>query len=229
MARLTTADKAWLSANFPGLVVLERPKYSLIEGQLHFHRAYEGVAIEDRYAIRLELPDRSDGLPRLTETSGRLERVLAAHPEFGGRQVELHIYPSWRLCIGAPQDLRLNYLPKPSAELLFERYIVPYFYSQSYFERHRQWPWPHLPHDSYGILTWYVENNSLPGAARETGEALKRLAANGNAKAQNILTRAMQHNSFGPNSKCLCGSGKRHLQCHRQLMQLALSLRFPAI
>lgn len=224
MARLSTEDKAWIASNFSSLAVIERPKYSLVEGRFYFRGDYDGVTIEDDYMIRLELASSGESLPRLFETDGRLKRVLAAHPEFENKLVELHIYPDERLCVGATQDLRLNFLPNPSAELLFDRYITPYFYSQSYFEQHGKWPWSHLPHDSYGILAWYAENSAIVGAARETAASLRTLATN-NINAQHIIDRAMRMDSFSPKSKCLCGSGKKQSQCHRQFMKLALALR----
>jgi hypothetical protein len=225
MPRLLNTDRSWLANNFPSLVIVERPEYSLIEGRLHFHRAYDDVAIEDEYTIRLELPMSPKALPRLTETAGRLRQVLKNHPEFKGRLVELHMYRNEQLCLAAPQDLRLNYLPNPSAELLFDRYIVPYLYSQSHFERLGRWPWPHLPHDTEGIIAWYNQNSTTPGAAKETAASLKSLADSGNERAQQMIARAMLHDSFSPNSKCLCGSSRKQMQCHRTFMKLALALR----
>ncbi len=225
VSRLTTSDTAWIASNHPSLIVLEHPRYSLVEGKLRFNRIYDGIAIEDSYAIRLELSAESEALPRLTETDGRLRRVLAAHPEFKNKLVELHEYPDGHLCLGAPQDLRLKYLPNPSAKLLFERYIIPYFYSQSYFEHFGRWPWAHLPHDAKGLIDWYSENISVHGAARQTIIELRRLAANGNPQAKRIISRAMAYDSFSPNSRCLCGSGKRQASCHVAFMSLALAFR----
>lgn len=227
MARLSNSDKVWLANSFPALVVVERPLYSLVEGELQFKRAYNKIVITDSYTIRLQLYADNTKLPRVTETTGRLKKVLAKHSEFKGELVELHIYPDERLCLGAPQDLRLNYLPNPEISLLFEKYMVPYFYSQAFFERNGSWPWRHLPHNSYGILTWYVENSTMPGAAAETISALKSLAGSGNKKAKRIVERAMRYESFSPNSKCMCGSGKRQASCHPALIKLALAFRFP--
>src|SRR5579884_1503772 len=166
MGRLTTKDKKWLAKHYPGLNVIERPKFSLVQGQLHFHRTYNNTPIDDTYNIRLELFEDDARLPRLTETGGRLEKVLNNHPEFGGKLVELHINSNGTLCLAAPQELRLKYLPNPDIRVLFEDYVVPYFYSQSYFEKNDDWPWEHLPHDTYGIIAWYIDNAQLAGAAK---------------------------------------------------------------
>lgn len=228
MSRLSTNDKVWLAKNYPDLVVVERPDFSLVQGQFHFKRSYKEVTITDNYSIRLELSDNSKKLPIITEIAGRLELVLKNHPEFKGNLAELHIYPSKRLCLAAPQELRLNLLPKFNIKNYFSNYVAPYFYSQSYFEEYETWPWEHLPHDTFGVVVWYIENASIPGAARETIATLRELANRGNYKAQRIIARATQHESFSPKAKCLCGSGKQHMRCHRSLMNLALAFKYPS-
>jgi hypothetical protein len=226
MPRLTKSDKVWLAKHYPGLNCIERSDGSLIEGRLDFTGSYDGIEITDSYHIRLLLSESASGLPVITETRGRLARVLKSHPEFGGRWVELHVYPKRKqLCLAAPQELRLRYLTKPTAPRLFSDYVVPYFYSQSYFEKNGTWPWNHLPHDSFGVVEWYLDNSTMAGAAKETIDALKRLAESGHARAQKIVARAMKHDSFSPRNKCLCGSNKSFQQCHRQLTKLALAFR----
>jgi hypothetical protein len=225
MPRLTNDDKEWLSNNYPGLSVIERPGYTLVEGCFVFNRSFNDIERADSYQIRLELREDVSALPRIYERGGRLDAVLQKYPKLKGEPVELHIYPDKRLCLAAPQELRLRYLKNPSAQLLFEDYIVSYFFSQSFFEENGEWPWHHLPHDSFGVVVWYLDNFTMPGATRETVVALRSLAKRNHPKAQKIIQRAMRHDSFNPRAKCLCGSNKNYIECHKQLIKLAMAFR----
>lgn len=226
MPRLTNDDTRWLAVHHSSLVIYQRPDRTVIEGTLRFHRSFEGVAIEDAYSIRLELPVIDSALPLLTDTGGRLRAVLDSHPEFDGEQVHLHAYTSWKLCLAAPQELRLVYLSNPTLELLFSRYIEPYFYSQSFFEHYGTWPWSHLPHNFGGILEWYDANYLLPGAAKETATEIHKHANKHSAqRAISMVTRARRRDGFVPRNRCLCGSKRNYLQCHPSYIKLALALR----
>lgn len=224
MAKLTANEETWLATKHPSLVLIHRLNYTVLEGALRFHRVYENVPIEDIYKIRLELPHNPKLLPRLTETGGRLQEVLSKRADVQG-PADLHAFPDWRLCLAAPQELRLNYLNNPSVKVLFDKYIEPYFYSQSYFEAIGTWPWRHLPHGVDGIIEWFANNSNLPGSAKETAQAVRELARDDNQRAIRMISRAMQHDSFAPRNKCLCGANQNYQQCHRMLPKLAIALR----
>lgn len=225
MPRLTDDDKQWLGVNHPNLVVTELAHMSLVEGQFKFSASYKGYELSDSYAIRLELNAKSEAPPRLFETGGRLKTVLDRHKEFKGNWAEMHVYPDERLCLAAPQELRLVYLQDPSAKLLAQDYMKPYFYSQSFFETEGTWPWPQLPHNTTGILTWYLDNHEIPGAAQETILSLIWLADKYYPKAKRTIAKLSKYDSFSPYIKCLCGSGKRQGACHPQYIKLALEVR----
>lgn len=224
MPRLTSSEKRWLAKHHPSILLIERATLTALEGKFRFRRKYNGHIIEDTYSLRISVP-ADESIPKVSETKGRLLKVLAKHPEFKGDLSELHMYTSEQLCLAAPQELRLIYKPNPNIKVFLTRYVEPYLYSQSYFEEHGWWPWPHLPHNTAGMLEWYRENYSLPSAAKETAVEIIKLAKKDNVAANNLIMRAKRRESFNPRSRCLCGSGQTYLKCHPTYARLALQLR----
>jgi hypothetical protein len=230
MPKLTTSEREWLAKSH-GLLLFERPDKSVIEGPVRFHRIFHDphraceIEIEDKYNLRIELP-HADRHPHLLETAGRIKSVYDAHPELTA-SADIHVNADWSLCLAAPQQWTLKYLKDPNLITLFRDYIEPYLYSQSFFQQYNRWPWPNLPHGLEGILTWFHQNTAVPGAARETARAIRRLANNSD-RAANMMARAQRHDSFNPRAKCLCGSGRPFIRCHPAMAKLALALRLTA-
>ena len=230
MARPSTKDREWLANNQSQLLLLERAKTFIIKGNLCINHSYEGAVRDDAYTIRVELADDATTLPKVYEKSGRLQKVLDSHPEFLDNKAELHMYPSGRICLAAPQELRLDYLPNPSLELLVGGYIVPFFYTQSYFEEFRKWPWKHLRHGASGLVEWYLENTHRKDAIAQTIKALEESVSDNldRSVANGYIERGKRRESFNPRNKCLCGSGKTYQMCpgHMPLTKLALAIRY---
>ena len=231
MGRLTSKDKSWLKANQIALFFYETETSSVIEGRLKFNRKgyveslKKEIARDDAYLIRIEIPE-NDTVPRVYETGGRLEKAFNKHRAKLKSELDLHMYKiNSEVCLCAPQQLEIGYQEDKSVQHLMEMFVIPFFYSQSYFEEYGEWPWDHLPHDAPGIIEWYLNNHELPGAARETIKALQKFKSN-NMIA--LLNRGQRRDSFNPNNKCLCGSSKSFLACdprHRALLKLALEIR----
>lgn len=223
MTRLTAKEATWLATEQPGLMQFKRPTCTVIEGRFRFHLTHKSVTIKDTYDIRLELPH--DGKrPRVKETGGRIKAVYATHPEFKS-PADIHAFDNWNLCLAAPQEITLVYLSNPNIKLFFERYLAPFFYSQSFFEKNRDWPWPHLRHNTNGIVDWFVDNQNVSGAIGETVRELVKLAKDGRSLAMTLVENAMKHDSFNPRGRCLCGGKRNYIQCHPGLHKLALPLR----
>ena len=223
MSAITLSDKLWLRNNQPGLFVVETAREDIIKGVLKFRGKDDSshIEIEDEYNLRLLV--RDDGTPIAHETSGRLNAKLAENPELS--QADVHMYRGGRLCLAAPQQLTLNYLPNRNIEKLFRTYLVPYFFSQSYHEVLGEWPWPHLDHGAKGLVQWFLDNHDLKGAATETVKELKRIADKKNEAAK-LIERGSRFDSFIPNSQCLCGSRTKSIYCHPELMKLAFAIRY---
>jgi hypothetical protein len=206
----------------PGLSLVTTAKKDLIIGQYAFNAVYNDVPIIDTYAIRAVLSKSDVQPPCVYEAGGRLRSVLDSHPELHDNLAELHCYTDGKLCLAAPQDIALNFMPQPSLALLFDQYVQPFLYSQAYFQQYGDWPWQHLPHDAAGILTWYEQNTTLPGAAKATVAALIGLDTERSRRARK---RAVMIDSMNPRAPCLCGSGKTTMQCHRASLAIAYEFR----
>lgn len=223
MTRLTAKETSWLATNQPGLIHFERPTCTITEGKFRFNLVHEDNPLDDSYDIRLELPYDSKLRPRLRETAGRLQAVYESRQL--SSPADMHIYENWNLCYAAPQEITLLYLPQPDIALFFEKYVGPYFYAQSFFEKYGKWPWDHLRHGAKGLIDWFILNYTLPGAVRETAVEIHKLAKKQHADAVEIISRSRRYDSFNPRSKCLCGSKYPYLGCHPTLSKLALALR----
>lgn len=224
MTQLSKSDSSWLLARYPRLVVVELRTMTVVKGVFDFACSHNARTITDAYSIRLELPKDPTQKPTLEEVGGRLKRVLAAHPELKNRELDLHLYTSGKSCIMTPQEWELDYLPNPDIKRLFTKYIEPYFYSQSYFERHSAWPWPHYGHNTTGLVQWYIENWQIDNAASMTASEISKLIGRDD-EADVMAEMAVDQKRFSFWDLCLCGSGKKYLVCHPALAKLADELR----
>lgn len=195
-----------------------------IKGRLSIHHEFGGHQINDSYKVRVIFYKSADFRPIAFETSGRLDAVKSRRKL---SNVDLHMYEAGNLCLMAPQEMDLLFMPSKSIKLLVDHYLVPYLYSQSYFdENDGVWPWPHHAHNLTGLLEWYRGNHQLPGAAKSTQDAIRQLEGEA---ADAFIARGMRRDSFSPNNRCLCGSKRSYLRCdasHRCYIGLAQAIRF---
>jgi hypothetical protein len=226
MLTLTPEAKEWLSRRYPRLLVSDLKDRIVIRGVLDFNRTFDEMRIEDSYSISLILL-KSGAPPTVRETAGRLQKVFDTHKErlLLKKIIDLHAYTGGKLCIMAPQEWEVNTELRQSIPKLFDEYIEPYFYSQSFLVQHGKWPWPHLPHGLSGIIAWFEENHLVFGALAATVKEVKELAEKPKSSASEMVARAKRRNSFIPQERCLCGKKKSYLMCHPCLTKLALALR----
>lgn len=224
MLELTPETRSWLSERYPRLLVSELQDRIVVRGILDINRTYGTIPIQDAYAISLVLLKNGDP-PTVRETGGRLQKVFEARQGRLKSIIDLHVYPSGKLCIMAPQEWTVNIDLQQNISKLFDEYLEPYFYSQSFFERNGEWPWAHLPHGLPGIIAWFTENHTVPGAVAATVAVIKKLAEEPKSSASKMIARAKRRNSFMPRERCLCGRNKSYLMCHPCLPKLTVALR----
>lgn len=221
----TSDDLIWLEINQPRLNLYETADKVLIKGFLVINHTYQEKLIKDKYKIRVEFEKHKNYKPVAREIGGRLEAVMEAQSVKS--RADLHMYNAGNVCLMTPQQMNLVYLPSKSLKGLFDIYLIPYFYSQSYYEKNEGiWPWPHYPHNLKGILDWYIEHHNLAKAAKETVIAIEELNTD---SSKNFLLRGKRRDSFNQNSKCICGSGRPYSRCdnrHTVLTKLAFVIRY---
>lgn len=219
------SDTTWLHSNQPRLSLFMANRGDVVvKGVLRVRHQYNDHPIDDSYKIRVVFNKALNYRPIATETGGRLDEVMGRR---GLSNADLHMYDDNTLCLMTPQEMDLVYLPNRSIRLLIDNYLIPYFYSQSYFDKNDgSWPWPHHSHNLTGLLEWYRENYLLPDAAKSTQHAIRQLK--GEAVSA-FIERGMRRDSFNPNNRCLCGSKQPYVRCdqdHRCYTKLALAIRY---
>lgn len=226
MLKLSLEAKKWLKGRYPRLLVSDLKDRIVIKGILDFHRTFNETSIRDAYSISLTF-FKNGARPIVYEAGGRLQSVFDTDKERLRLKkiIDLHVYPSGKLCIMAPQEWEVNTELRLSIPKLFDDYIEPYFYSQSFLVQNGKWPWPHLPHGLSGIIAWFADNHVVPGATAATVKEVKKLAEKPKSSASALVARAKRRNSFIPRERCLCGKKESYLKCHPSLTKLALALR----
>jgi hypothetical protein len=215
-----------LSERYPRLLISDLKDRIVIRGTLDFNRTFNKTRIQDAYSISLTLL-KNGAPPTIHETGGRLQNIFDTHRERLRLKkiIDLHVYSGGKLCIMAPQEWEVNTELRQSLPKLFDEYIEPYFYSQSFLVQNGKWPWPHLPHGLSGIIAWFEDNHLVPGAVAATVKEIKELAKKPKSSASEMVARAKRRNSFVPRERCLCGKKESYLKCHPSLTKLALALR----
>jgi hypothetical protein len=216
------AEKKWLAARYPRLVITDRSDSVLLRGFFDFHCEYRGESIQDTYKVRFEI--FLDGRrPILRVTDGRLTKVFAKHPELK-EKADIHMYTNGTLCTITPQGWDLLFGRKPNLKLFFTDYIEPYFYSQSYFETNGVWPWKHYAHNTPGLMEWHLENWRINSAAKATATEILKLVSR-DRSSQLLVSRANREKEFSFWNPCLCGKSEKYIDCHPFLAKLAHELR----
>lgn len=220
---LTSEDLMWLRDNQSQLNLYRANGKAFIKGVLMINNTYQGQLISDKYKIRIDFEERKNSKPVVREMGGRLKALMQARSV---SRADLHMYDNGNACLMTPQELNLVYLPNKSLKYLFENYVIPYFYSQSYYEQNDGiWPWPHYPHNLKGILEWYIEHHDLVNSVQETVTTINGLDPKYTAS---FMLRVKRRESFSPGSKCICGSGRSYTRCasrHIKLTKIAMAYR----
>jgi hypothetical protein len=169
---LTDEDRRWIGINYPSLLINEGGSQGLvIKGILRFHAYYDkakdgyifnpsGIIVDekydiaDSYEISITSPSLGEDLPVVTETNGRiLSLARARNLQFR----DLHIYANGVCCLYPKPFDKIKY-PKGINMLDFIcDLVIPFFYSQSYFERYGYWHVKPYSHGDLGILEYYAE------------------------------------------------------------------------
>lgn len=203
-AQFTDDEILEVRAKYPGL---EAKGPGILEGEFRLHAEYEGLALEDCFAVRIKAHNpHSARLPALEEIGGRTKAIGSKygisdlrmlHRNSDGtacvcvRQVELEKFP-----LGAPL---MSYV---------ENLVVPYLYGLSFYDKHGKWPWPDYSHGGLGLLEFYADTTN----ERTREEFTEVLAALKSEPAWRDYYKQLKK----PSSKrgCLCGSGKQFSRCH---------------
>ena len=158
-----------------------------LEGTLLFEAETEGFAsITDSFEIAMRIPDRyPDDLPRVTETSGKIDNNYE------------HVFTDGSLCLEVPIQIRRIFSQQPTLLGFVNKLIVPYFYGYCHWKEYGEHPFGERGHGGEGIIQYYVEELSL----KDEFTAL-------------AFIRFLDQHGYRGHEKCPCGSGRKVLKCH---------------
>lgn len=171
MKHLSINEKKWLNTRFPKLKINETEKGFTLDGDLIVDMFYDessgGKSIifpyEDKHSSDQYIYDvyqvRVDYLnihfiPEVYETSGRI-KAFAQRKNI--ELPDLHVNYLGNLCL-CPKPLeRVKLNDSYNIQDFFTVLVIPFFYSQSYYEKFNRWPWKDYSHGDPGILECYAE------------------------------------------------------------------------
>lgn len=181
IGQITTDDGEWLRAHQPYLTVIKKDQFpTILKGLLVFDAVWiskeedfivnpepadqaRGEFITDSYKVSIKLaPTIGSALPTVKEVGGRIIPKDSRH---------IDSQSIGCLCSSLLEDKDLP--DGYSIPDFFIRLVVPYFFAQTYYERHSRWPWPDLSHGSVGICEAYLASSM---DATKTALAVKELA-----------------------------------------------------
>jgi len=104
------------------------------------------------------------------------------------------------------------------SEFLFikflERLIIPFLYAQTYFDKHRKWPWGELAHGSAGILQSFANSEGT----KEDIEACLHEFRKDKSNWPRIKAVLSGHKRLTESSVCFCQTPKQIRKCHPDVL-----------
>jgi hypothetical protein len=235
-------DEEWLRVNYPELKIFKDDLPARIEGILRVDVAFYGQTepfiikpnqehlthgehIQDTYRVDIIFEgSKSSDLPQVYERGGRIEGVAKT---MGKNIIDLHINPNGPvcLCLNAEED---EYIPDGfNVPDFFNRLVIPFFCTQSYFEQRGLWLWGEHNHGAIGFLEWYLKKTI---ATKEELEKYLRYLQRGSNWEQ-IHPQLSSGNSIKGHLTCLCGKNPKpqfkrcHYEAFRGLWKLQQDMR----
>jgi hypothetical protein len=175
---------------YPNLILFWEGDIAVIEGDLHFIAAYNGVQIEDTYKIKIVLPhDYPNSLPVTKEIGNRIPSYF-------------HKFTDDSLCLEVYAKIKLEFSEKPSLLFYIQRFVVQYLFSYSYKKTYGELPYGERSHGDLGILEFYHELLGISDSSSIIGAL--RILAKGVYRGHHL---------------CFCGSGLKLRSCHGQIIR----------
>lgn len=159
----------------------------ILRGRLPFKASGPtGEVIVDDYAVELRV---SPDFPARLPTARELDRRIP---------LDYHKLVGDLLCLGAPTAIRLELTLFPTLPTFVNKFVIPYLYGYSYFEKHGTSPYGELDHGDNGIRQHLAHMFAAPESLLP--EEFLRLTG----------LRKRLANKY----PCPCGSGRRLGRCH---------------
>ena len=175
---------------FPGLKVEIINNNIKLTGKIEINNTFKDEHIVDAYTVEINIPkEYPKELPTIKETGRRIKREFR------------HIYNNHELCLATFADMKLKLGENFKLLDWIDNFVVPYFFSNSYFEKYKILPFGERSHGSIGILEFYTEYFKVDNKK----------------SAYNILKYSCEKKYRG-HDECPCGSGEKIRNCHKDIV-----------
>ena len=218
---ITDNEQELLFGRYKGLSVTQENDVKVVSGDFKFTAipTKTGIKLSDTYQLKIELrPTIYSNIPAVFETGGRIIEISRRR---NIPLADLHTYSNGMACLCLKLDEKL-FFPNDFSFLTFiEKLVVPFYYSQKYFEEYFVWPWEDYSHGYLGWLEWYSDHS--PHIVISTIEFLLQYRTMyGKPFFIKELTSKESPKGHQP---CLCRSGISYRDCHPKVFQGLWNLR----
>ncbi|HEX3652375.1 MAG TPA: hypothetical protein VHU18_06085 [Rhizomicrobium sp.] len=183
------------------------PERGVCRGILDLHARFRDVERRDEFNIEIiAATDHPGSVPRLREIGGRTQRIAE---KYGLTEIgDLHQNSrDGSACVCVKQEEARRFPPGSELFCFVEELAVPYLFGISFFDENGKWPWAEYSHGTLSIVEFCGDN--APSTA-ELHVSIKQIQAD-----ENWREYSRQIRKPSAMRKCVCGSGKPFLHCHR--------------
>lgn len=178
---------------FPEFKLIRIVDNILISGVININCCYLDEHIIDEYEIEIIIkPDFPDSLPIVREVKKRIPLSYG------------HIYRDGELCLAPDEEVRLKLGNKFTLNEWLDKYVIPYFFGFSYYEKYNVMPFGERSHGNLGIKEFYKEFFDLTSVE----QVMDFINAIGSTKGY----------MYRGHIECPCGSGKKARNCHKDIL-----------
>lgn len=204
---VSTEEIKWLKENFPRLKFYKGTP-SVIKGFLAFEWKYQSLnnektfpTIKDVYEIEIKLTTNFlSSLPQVKEIGKRIPN-----------SVDFHVNPNGTLCLCPYPDEKIRLPNGFNLKDYFDNLLIPFFYTQSYYEKNKEWAWGEYSHGELGIFEYYIENRGDGKNIDLIKEVLENLKNSSKAYAYPLLLNA---DKIKGHILCSCELQRKIRDCH---------------
>lgn len=161
-----------------------------LTGILSINHIYNDEHIVDEYNIEIVISQNyPNDFPKIREIGKKIPISYG------------HIYPDSELCLGTDADMIFNLGSKYVLRDWIEQYVIPYFFSFSYFKKYKVMPFGERNHGIKGELEFYFDYFNVSNKVNVIQ-----------------ILNYICNKTYKGHHLCPCGSGKRIRDCHKDLI-----------
>ncbi len=226
--QLSEEDKEWLETSYPEIRISTKEGVEHLSGFLDFDMIYNPDTgsytlssgnrnaiqnkfhIYDRYELDIALIEAKNSiLPETREIGGRIENLRS---KLNLKIQDLHAYPDYMLCLCARQAEESYFPKKFNLPDFIQQLVIPFLYSNSFFEQNNTRPWGEHGHSGLGTLEYYMDQQKF-GDKKLVTSTLHALDEDTNTNSSSYFSY-LQRIDIPGHLDCVCGSKKRISKCH---------------